>query len=38
VYADKINIVNKEFQLPDAFVFTFDELIKTTFYEPFRVS
>ena len=38
VYADKINIVTKEFQLPDAFVFTFDELIKTTFYEPFRIS
>lgn len=32
VYADKLNIVAKEFKLQDAMILMFDDLIKTTFH------
>ena len=33
VYADKLNIVSKEFQVKDALILTFDQLVKTTFHQ-----
>ena len=38
VYADKLNIVSKEFKLKDTLILTFDQLVKTTFHEPFTIS
>jgi hypothetical protein len=31
VYADKLNIVSKEFQVKDTLILTFDQLVKTVF-------